>query len=321
MTNVDQDFDVAISFLNEDLPTAKKLCEALGRSLKVFIYTEKQEELAGTDGLESFRVVFRHRARLCVILLRSKWGQTKWTRVEMQAITDRFLDEGPGFLFVVMMEKFDPPKWIPEKLVRFSLDDFGLDEAVGAIKARALEQGSDLSKPSAAFLAAQTQRRAQFGAKRDRLFRTDEGVRLAASEATRLIQLITDRAEEARTAAPDLDITFGAGQLSAVIRVPSVSVVCAYRNQIINVLEQAHLLLTEFRGQVRLPGEGGYYRVEPKELTRIDFAPELTEERGWCWVKKSGEVFTSETIADEFMSRFFALVDRQSSGKLPPLSW
>lgn len=321
MVDTDKNFDIAISFLHEDLDTATLLRDALAESFEVFIYMKKQEELAGTDGLESFRSVFRHRSRLVVVLLRERWGTTPWTRVEMEAITDRFLAEGPAFLFVVMMEQYTPPKWIPEKLIRFSLADFGMEQAVGAIKARALEQGSELHRPTAAFLAERAQHRAQFAATRERLFRSHEGVRAAAAEAERVMEQIRERVNEAIEAAPALGIEFSANQDSAVARTQGVSVGCGYRNHIVNVLDEARLFLRDFRGHVILPGESAHYRIEPKELKVTEYRPELTEEYGWCWRSKNGDVCARSEIATLFIERFFDLVERQSAGKLPKLEF
>jgi len=48
-------FDVAISFLAKDEPIAAALHDELSRSLNVFFFPTKQEDLAGTDGMESMR--------------------------------------------------------------------------------------------------------------------------------------------------------------------------------------------------------------------------------------------------------------------------
>ena len=46
-------FDVAISFLVRDEPTATVIAERLeGAGLKVFFFPHRQEELAGTNGTE-----------------------------------------------------------------------------------------------------------------------------------------------------------------------------------------------------------------------------------------------------------------------------
>lgn len=148
------DLDIAITFVNEDLAFAGDLRDRLGAALNVFVYNAKQEELAGTDGLQSLREIFRHRARLVVILNRARWGKTDWSRVEEEAITDRFLKEGPSFLFVIMMDGSAAPLWLPDKLIRFNLKDFGIEQAVAAIKARAIERGSEVQ------LAAEIQQEA-----------------------------------------------------------------------------------------------------------------------------------------------------------------
>jgi hypothetical protein len=52
-------YDVAISFLAKDEPIAGALHDELAKSLDVFFFPRNQEELAGTDGLESMRAPSR----------------------------------------------------------------------------------------------------------------------------------------------------------------------------------------------------------------------------------------------------------------------
>ncbi len=130
MTSLQHDLDVAISFEGVDRTLAVTIREGLVGALNVFEFTDRQQELAGTDGLESLRKVFRVRARLVVILMRATWGTTPWTRVEMEAITDRFLKDGPDFLFIVTVDEGTiRPRWIPDKLLRFNLRDFPVAQA------------------------------------------------------------------------------------------------------------------------------------------------------------------------------------------------
>lgn len=136
------------------------------------------------------------------------------------------------------------------------------------------------------------------------------------------MEAIRARVSEATEAAPALNIEFGANRDMAVIRVPSVSVGCEYRNN--KALESARLRVFEFRGHVLLPAEiehhrrWGLYFREPTALAVIEFTPELTEEHGWCW-RPEGAVRSTSEIADLFVARFFDLVDKQSAGKLPEL--
>jgi hypothetical protein len=93
MSDDNKKFDVAISFLLKDEPLALQLHSRLSEIFDVFVYSKNQEELAGTDGLESFRQIFRHNSSLVVVLYRDEWGKTRWTRVEEAAIKDRAFNE------------------------------------------------------------------------------------------------------------------------------------------------------------------------------------------------------------------------------------
>jgi hypothetical protein len=98
--------------------------------------------LAGTDGLESMRTPFFEESRIVVVLYREPWGETPWTRVEQTAIKDSCLEYGWQQFFFLMLDKTSPPpKWLPHTHVRFNYADFGLEQAIGAIKARVKECG------------------------------------------------------------------------------------------------------------------------------------------------------------------------------------
>ena len=84
-------YDGAISFLARNVVTAQAIYDRLEASgLKIFFFPRNQEELAGTNGLESMREPFFD-ARIAVILFTAQWGETPWTRVEATAIQERCL--------------------------------------------------------------------------------------------------------------------------------------------------------------------------------------------------------------------------------------
>src|SRR5690348_6752618 len=95
--------DVAFSFLKEDLTLATRFADALA-PLTSFVFVRMQEDLAGTDGQESFRAAFRFDSRLNVVLLRAGWGATPWTRVEEMAIQERCLHDGWDRLLVINID-------------------------------------------------------------------------------------------------------------------------------------------------------------------------------------------------------------------------
>jgi hypothetical protein len=135
-------YDVAISFLYQDLALAQTLYNELSKELEVFFFPRNQEELAGTDGLESMREPFRDQSRLNVVLYRPRWGKTPWTGVEEVAVKESCLATSFRSIFFFVIEPTSEiPTWLPETHVRFNFADFTLDQAIGAIKARVQERG------------------------------------------------------------------------------------------------------------------------------------------------------------------------------------
>jgi hypothetical protein len=90
-----------------------------------------------------------------------------------------------------------------------------------------------------------------------------------------------------------------------------------YSNNIINVLDDARLIVREFARSIILPGQSGLYYEEPKELTKEVFRPDISRATGWGWIADDGPVRTCEDIADHCIRKFFALIDQHSAGKLP----
>src|SRR5262249_45264683 len=151
---------------------AGELAERLAESLKVFYFPRAQEALAGTDGMESMRTPFVSGSRVTVILYREPWGETEWTRVEASAIKDGCLVRGWTTLMFVQLDKTSKlPKWLPNTDVRFVLQEYGIDQLVGAIKARVQERGGRIKKPDAVSRARRVRQEAEFLAERARLFR------------------------------------------------------------------------------------------------------------------------------------------------------
>jgi hypothetical protein len=88
------------------------------------------------------------KARVNVVLYREQWGKTKWTAVEETAVKDRCFDGGwPSLLFVMLDKNSELPKWLPKPYVRFNLEDYGIEQLVGAIKLKVQENGGKVERP------------------------------------------------------------------------------------------------------------------------------------------------------------------------------
>jgi hypothetical protein len=284
--------------------------------LNVFIFTERQKDIAGTDGMVTFQEVFSQKANLAVTLLRERWGTTPFTRVEMEAIKARCFNGEWESCFWIGMDEAPPPRWLPPHFIRLNLKDFGIDQAVGAIKARALELGSKLQRASPAYLAKRSQQRAEFAERRRQLLHTDEGVRLAGAEAGRLITLISGKFKEIQQAGVAGEIEYGAAEHRAVLRIKGAALAVSYINYISNVLDEARLDIEESSGAL-MPGGAERFLQEPRSYGVSKYKPDLSQDLGWCWRASDDTLHTTESLADAAVDRFFALRDRHSAGKLP----
>lgn len=317
-------YDIAISFLHQDESIALDLHDLLSPSFEVFVYSKKQEELAGTDGTESFRKAFREDSRLVVILYRDGWGKTPWTRIEEGAITDRFLKEGWDWLLFVMVDsKSTPPPWLPETRIRLNLSDYGIEQVVGAIKARVQELGSRFHKEDAVQRAKRLERQVTARAERKRLLGSEEGVNAAQKEAREIHAEIARLVEKIKKSAKDIEILVGSNVDSSVLTNGPVSLIVHFRHRYTNTLENSSLSIAEMNGRVLLPQERGHHITftEPKELCVHKFDPDITSDKGWCWHSQSdpSRYYSSGDIAEYCLELFLDLVDRADRGDVPPL--
>ena len=98
--------------------------------------------------------------------------------MEQEATTDRrFLKDGPGFLFFILVDrKSTPPPWVPDKYLRFNLEDYGLEQAIGAIKLRVQDVGGSIQRDSIADRARRAAEHRAFMIETDRLKHGSQGV-------------------------------------------------------------------------------------------------------------------------------------------------
>jgi hypothetical protein len=93
-------YHVAISFLSADLDIAKQLTDLLQDRMEVFLFTERQDDVVGPQGIERMNAVYGKEARIAVVLYRVGWGKKGWTGVEETAIKNRGLEAEPSPLFM-----------------------------------------------------------------------------------------------------------------------------------------------------------------------------------------------------------------------------
>ncbi len=314
--------DVAILFLAADERLVTPIADQLAERLSVFFFPRKQEELAGTDGLESMRAPFMD-ARVVVVFFRRPWGETPWTRVEQVAITDRCLKQGwQSLLFVQLDSTSALPKWLPETHIRFSWEAYGAEQLIGAVKLRVQEHGGLIRQPDALSRAKHVQREAEHLAERHHRFRDRswiEGtVYTSAQQAMhRAVELALDAG---KTMHPQIQAK--AGKLVCVMTDGRVSLAAAWKQAIFNTIEdEAFLCAKEFVGPLLLPGQQGYYYLKPRLVREQKFAPELSLAGELRWVQGGkNTLLSSGEIAHQIVIAFLNLVAKMNRGELQPAS-
>lgn len=316
-------YDAAISFLARDVATAQAIYDRLVSSgLKIFFFPRNQEELAGTNGLESMREPFFD-ARIAVVLFTAQWGETPWTRVEATAIQERCLQMGwDSLMFVQLDTKSQVPRWLPSTHVRFAFEQYGVDQLVGAIKFRIQEQGGKLLPPDAMTEAKRVASEATYLQDRERLMRDRVWIENTVHQAVReTMQDLCRLAQEANSQ-HGFQIVCGAKDRACVMRSGFVSFGIGWKQPIFNNVGRdtygdCYLRATEFSGGINLPDERGWFMEKPQELKEHRFYVEVAHDRALVWVEngKKERIHPSQ-LADHLMRLFFDLISRANKGKI-----
>ena len=322
-------YDVAISFLVQDVGLAQALYNKLFGGLSVFFFPHNQEELAGTDGLESMREPFRRESRLNVVLYRQRWGNTPWTAVEDAAVKDSCLATGFRSLFFLVVEPSTTfPVWLPDTHVRFNYGEFSLDEAVGAIKLRVQERGGHYTPPTAMSKAKQLKADEEYRWAKAAM-KSEQGFVAIHSEVQLLFSEI-ERQCAAVTASGSLDIRYetkyepGSQIQNCQLSNDRVGLVVLWHQRYTNSLEDSGLMIVEYNGRMLMHSELGRLQLwnESERLRETKYEPELSRARsqGWKESGSSADFITSSSLAELSVMKFLDLVGRAASGKLKPPS-
>jgi len=187
----DYKYEVAFSFLKEDEGLATTLNDLIQEHLATFLYSKKQEEVAATDGEETFNRVFGSDARIVVVLYRPEWGTTPWTRIEETAIRNRAYEEGYDFtVFIPLQHSPVAPSWLPKARIWVGLERWGVEGAASVIESRVQEVGGMLREESVEDRAARLKRQIDQEKRRKSFLNSEEGVKAAAEEVAQLIKEI-----------------------------------------------------------------------------------------------------------------------------------
>lgn len=279
--------------------------------LTTFVFSNEQENLAGSDGLVEFRQVFFNESRLVVVLYRDGWGATPWTRIEETEIKDRYLEKGwEGLLFVMLDNAHTPPAWLPKTNLRMNFPVYGIEQTVGAIKVRVEELGGVFRKLDAVAVTRLEEVDGQFQLRRRQFLDSMEGVQSLSVEVLRIfaeIERIGAQIKETTT----WQFEFGKSERDCVLTGAGVSLRLEWEVQFANRAENATLSVTEYNGQLILPGQRNtYYWTDPQSLRTHKLQPDISRQMTWYWKKQNvrAEAMTSIEVADNALQSFIKLM-------------
>lgn len=299
-------YDVAISFVQSDEATAEALADALRETSAVFLYSERQRELAGRDGVDEFTEIFRDQARVCVILYRDGWGKTKWTRVEETAIKDRAFDKGWDFLTVIALTP-GAPIWLPKTKLWLGFERFGLLGAVAVIEARIREQGGETVPETARARAERLARAASARAELGLFLNSDAGASAARAELRMLREYLAGEVAAMRAQQPPVNIAFDETSQGSVLGVsaPGAAFTFGWSVQFSNSLRGSSMLIQEFERPYRV----GQNQQRPPLVNRETWLFTRTLSGNPAWYEKSApeQLLSSHMLAERFLKR---LLDR-----------
>lgn len=286
---VDYKYDLALSLLDEDETTAKELCRLLPDTLDVFLYSERELELTGKDGVEAFSTVFGREARTVAVLHRRGWAGTKWTAVEADAIKSRLWNKGADFLTLVKLDGEPPPEWFPMARVWADFERLGLEGVAAVLAERIRASGGIVRDETAEELAAIVRQERDADRRRVAFLASPEGVQASNRTACTLLdelERLGPRIEAQPTRSGRTVMLFRNGH--------SVSV--NWHVQYANTLDHSELCVTVWRGR---PNIGGYFAGEEEKLKvdLFDFDQPTTDQVAWRH-RQTGQRFSSTQLAD-----------------------
>jgi hypothetical protein len=268
MTSGEYKYEISFSFLASDEQLAVQLNDLLRGRYTTFLYSERQREIAGTDGEESFSRVFHDEARVVVVLYRTGWGATPWTRIEQTAIRNRAYNEGYDFaLFVPLNTPPEVPKWLPKTQLWLGLDRWGLEGTASVIEARIQQTGGAPTAESLDDQAERIKRELVWDQERRKRLSSEEGVRAAGREAQTLQSVLRDQAKLVEDA-HHLGFSLHKYEHSTIVQGPLLGLAVAWHSRYCNTLDGSTLEASIWLGSVPRPGMFSPFEQPRKLLAR-----------------------------------------------------
>lgn len=301
-------YDAAFSFLSQDESLAQRLADIVSERYEVFLYSERQMELAGKDGEQEFSDVFSNQARTVVILYRENWGKTSWTRIEETAIRNRAHDRGYDFtLFIPLGDPKTLPPWLPRNRLYCDLERFGEQSAAAVIIARITEQAGEPRPASTIDEAKRLQADLKFKEEVKVWATTENGVQQVIKCVEDLYAELEKQIKQisADNPASAFQIDKGRSRDLVVYHRP-VSMTFDLYIQYGNSMKDVALKVRHWNAEIVRSRSVMYPFGNPKVIFDEEFVPELTRDKTIRWrsSRTPHRSYEDRTLLDHCMKGF-----------------
>lgn len=300
------EYDVAFSFVAKDEMLAVELNDLLSSRFKTFLYSERQKELAGTDGEESFKAVFGAQSRLVVVLYRHEWGETPWTRIEETAIRDRAHEYGYDFSVFIPLDKPPScPKWLPKNRLWVDLERWDAIGAAAVIEQRIQDQGGEPHEESVYERAARHARDAQFKKERETSLNSEAGARAFLNSISAIKKQMIEDVDKIKSNESLLHLRVVEKRSEFFILGLDLSLGLLGESMYSNTLDHASLDVTLWQGAPPVPGSMRFEKPVVYKSRR--FVLDYLRSGDYVWVEKSNkqQAYSSQKLAENLLKWLF----------------
>jgi hypothetical protein len=229
--------------------------------------------------------------------------------------------DGNGCFFVVLDRESAIPLWLPRNHVRFNYSDFGLERAVGAIKARVQENGGQPLPLTPMKRAELFQAEEQFRLDKSRMS-SSEGMKAVRNTVAALFREIRKHCADINAKGLlqiecDAELSERGVYQTCVMRGDEVSMSVIWTQPYSNTADKSCLRGRGYNGRLILPSltaSRTYVEGPPPQSSEIEYAPDLSLAREYGWKKvNTSEFVSSSALAEQYVIRFMDLASRRGS--------
>ena len=297
-------YDVAISFLNDDIDIARKINNRLSETYNTFVYFDRQKEIVGVDGEIKFNEVFGIQSRIVVVLYRDTWGSTPFTRIEETAIKNRGFEEGYDFLIIAKLDdESEVPQYYPKPRIWAHFPQLGYEGLVSSIEHKIKGNNEAKHDLNAIELIERMNTEKGIAEDKDQLLNSIDGVERSINERDKLYDSLKDLAEVINSKPGDIKFSvqkspYGICYLTLHRLETSFiyELSLAWFPESGNSLNNTYLYLYVARRPFYSTSRSRDSEIVLSEKFIFDL--ELPDNYGWRSTDKSHDIHTSQKLAD-----------------------